>query len=128
MTYSTKTRSNTAAFKLLEKSPVPPAWSTKDLPGVWTQVLNVRLITRIDRHPAESDEDSSPQSISDTKNSLNWSGDLDIPNDSEDDWEADNESDMQMDNVREDSETPEQRNVSATPNVPQLILPTRWSR
>jgi hypothetical protein len=47
-----------AAFKLSEKSPVPPALSAKDLPGGRTQVLNVRRIKRIDRHPAKSDEDS----------------------------------------------------------------------
>jgi hypothetical protein len=64
-----------AACKLSEKSPVPPAWSAKDLPGGRTQVLNVRRIKRIDRHPAESDEDSSPDSISDIKNWLNWNGD-----------------------------------------------------
>jgi hypothetical protein len=29
------------AFKLLEKSPVPPALSAKDLPGGRSQVLNI---------------------------------------------------------------------------------------
>jgi len=71
-----------AAFKLSEKAPVPPALSAKDLPGGRTQVLNVRQIKRINRHPAESDEDSSPESMSDTENWLNWNGDLDNPNDS----------------------------------------------
>jgi hypothetical protein len=33
-----------AAFKLLEKSPVPPAVSAKDLPGGRSQVWNVRRI------------------------------------------------------------------------------------
>jgi len=94
-----------AAFKWSEKSPVPPALSAKDLPGGWTHVLNVCHIKPIDRHPAESDEDSSPESISDTENWLNWNGDLDNPNDSEDDWEADDESDMELDNGSEDSET-----------------------
>jgi hypothetical protein len=117
-----------AAFKLSEKSPVPPALSAKDLPGGRTQVLNVRRIKRIDRHPAESDEDSSPESISDTENWLNWNGDLDNPNDSEDDWEADNESDMELDNCSEVSETLEVRNVSAAPNVPGLIRPIRQSK
>jgi len=45
-----------AAFRLSEKSPVPPALSAKDHPGGRTQILNVRWIKRIDRHPAESDE------------------------------------------------------------------------
>jgi len=117
-----------ATFKLSEKSPVPPALSANDLPGGRTQVLNVRRIKRIDRHPAESDEDSSPESISDTENWLNWNGDLDNANDSEDDWEADNESDMELDNCSEVSETLEVRNVSAAPNVPGLIRPIRQSK
>jgi len=113
------------AFKLLEKSPVPPALSAKDLPGGRTQVLNVRRINRIDRHPAETDEDRSPESSSDTENWLNRNGDLENPNDSEDDWEADDKSDMELDNGSEDSATAEQRNVSAAPNVPGLIRPLR---
>jgi len=117
-----------AGFKLSEKSPMAPALSAKDLPGGRTQVLNVRRIKRIDHHPAESDEDSSPESISDTENWLNWNGDLDNPNNSEDDWEADNESDMELDNCSEVSETLEVRNVSAAPNVPGLIRPTRQSK
>jgi len=63
--------------------------------------LNVRRIKQIDHHPAESDKDSSPESISDTKNWLNWNGGLDNPNDSEDDWEADNESDIELENGSE---------------------------
>jgi len=90
-----------AVFKLSEKSPAPPALSAKELSGERTQVLNVHQIKRIDRHSAESDEDSSPDSISDTENWLNWNRDLDNPNDSEDDWEADNESDTEHDNGSE---------------------------
>jgi hypothetical protein len=48
---------------------------------------------------------------------------LENPNDSEDDWEAENESHRELDNSSEDSETPEVRNVSAAPNVPGLIQP-----
>ena len=66
-----------AAFRLSEKLPVAPALSGKDLPGRQPQVVNVRRIKQIDCHTAESDEDSSPESISDTKNCLNWNGDLD---------------------------------------------------
>jgi len=54
------------AFKLSERSPLPPALSAKDLPGGRTQILNVRRIWRINRHPVESDKDSAPESISDT--------------------------------------------------------------
>ena len=117
-----------AAFKLSEISPVPPAWSAKVLPGGRTQVLNVRRIKRIDCHPPESHEDSSPESISDTENWLNWNGDLDNPNDSDDDWEVDNESDTELDNGSEVSQTLEVRNVGAAPNVPGLIRPIRQSK
>jgi len=57
-----------AEFKLLEKSPVPPALSAHDLPGGRTKVLNVSRIIRNNCHPAESDQESSPESISDTQN------------------------------------------------------------
>jgi hypothetical protein len=75
--------------------------SPNDLPEGRTQVLNVRQIKRVDRHPAESDKDSSPESISDTKNWLNWNGDWDNLNDSKGDWELDNESDMELGNSSE---------------------------
>jgi len=117
-----------AAFKLLEKSPLAPDLSATDLPEGRTQALNVRRIKRIDHHSAKSDEDSLPESIADTENWLNWNGYLDNPNDSEDNWEADNESDMELDNCREDSETRQHRIVSAAPNVPGLIPPTRRSK
>jgi hypothetical protein len=112
-----------AAFKLSGKSPVPPPFSPKDLPGGRTEILNVRRIKRIDRHPAEHDEDISPESISDTENWLNWNRDLDNPNDSEDDWQGDNESDRELDDGSEESETPGLRSVNAAPNVPGLIRP-----
>jgi len=44
-----------AAFKLSERSPLPPALSAKDLPGGRTQILNVRHIRRINCHPVKSD-------------------------------------------------------------------------
>jgi len=75
-------------------------------------------------HPVKSDEDSAPESISDTENWLNWNGDLDNANVSEDDWAADVESDTLQDNRIEGLECPEQRDVSALPNVPGLIRPT----
>jgi len=69
-----------AAFKLSERSPLPQALSAKDLPGRRTQVLNFRWICRIDHYPSESDENSAPENISDTENTLNCHGDLDNPN------------------------------------------------
>jgi hypothetical protein len=53
---------------------------------------------------------------------------LDNPNNSEDDWEADNESDIELDNGSEESETPEERNLSVALNVPRLIRPIQQSK
>jgi hypothetical protein len=53
---------------------------------------------------------------------------LDNPNDSEDDCAADDESDIGPDNGIEDPECPEQQDVSAAPNVPGLVRPTRKSQ
>jgi hypothetical protein len=117
-----------AAIKLSERLPLPPALSAKDLAGVQTQILNVHRIRRINRHPVESDDDSAPESISDTYDWLNWDGDLDNPNDSEDDCVADDESDIGPNNGIEDPEYPEQQDVSAAPNVPGLVRPTRKSK
>jgi len=60
-----------AAFKLSERSLLPPALSAKDLPGGRTQILNVRRTWRINHHPVESDKDRAPASISDTNDWLN---------------------------------------------------------
>jgi len=117
-----------AAFKLSERSPLPPPLSAKDLPGGRTQILNVCQIRRINRHPVENDEDSAPESISDTEDWLNWNGDLDNPNDSEDDCAVDVESNIEQDNSIEDPECPEQQDVSEVPNVPDLIRPTLKSK
>jgi len=117
-----------AAFKLSERSPLPPGLSAKDLPGGRTQILNIRRIQRINCHPVESDEDSPPESISDTEDWLNWNGDLDNPNDSEEHCAADYDSDIEHNNCIEDPECPEQQDVSAEPNVPGLVQPTRKSK
>jgi len=115
-----------AAFKLSGRSPLPPPLSAKDLPGGRTQILNVRRIRRINHHPVESDQDSAPENILDTEHWLNWNGDLDDPIDSEDDCAADIESDIVQDKSIKDPECPEQRDVSAAPDVPRLIRPT-WT-
>jgi len=44
-----------AAFKLSERSLLPPALSSKDLRGGRTQILNVRRIRRLNHPPVESD-------------------------------------------------------------------------
>jgi len=117
-----------AAFILSERSPLPPALSAKELAGSRTQVLNVCRIRRINHHPVKSDDNSAPESISDTDDCLNWHGDLDNPNGSEDNCEADNESDVEQDNCVEDPECPEQQDVCVAPNVPGLIRPTGRSK
>jgi hypothetical protein len=43
-------------------------------------------------------------------------------------WERDDESDLEQDNVIEDLETTAQQDVSAAQNVPGLIQPTRKSK
>jgi len=116
-----------AAFKLSERSPLPPALSAKDLPGGRTDIFNVHLIRRINRHPVKSDADRAPESISVTGNWLHWNADLDNPNDNEDDWAAEGESDIELSNAVEDPECPEQQDVSATPIVPRLVRPT-WKQ
>jgi len=112
-----------AAFNLSERSPLPSPLAAKDIPGGRTQIINVHRIRRINRHTVENDEDCTPESISDTEDWVNWNGDLDNPNGSEDDCAADIESDVQHDNSIEDPESPEQQDVSAAPNVPGLIRP-----
>jgi len=59
---------------------------------------------------------------------LNWYRDLDDPNDSEDDWGVHIASGMEQDNSIDDPDCPEQRDLSAAPNVPGLIRPTRKSK
>jgi hypothetical protein len=117
-----------AASKLSASSPLPPALFAKDLRGGRTQRLNVRRIRGINLHPVESDEDSTPESISDTEDWLNWNGNLDNPNDSEEDCAADNDSDIEHNNCIEDPECPEQQDVSAAPTVPRSVWPTRKSK
>jgi len=117
-----------AAFKLSERSPLPPALPAKDLPGGRTEILNVCRIRKINHYPVKSDEHSAPEIISDTDVWLNWNGDLDNPNDSEDDCAADDESNIELNSGIEDPECPEQQDVSAAPTVPRLVRPTRKSK
>ena len=53
---------------------------------------------------------------------------MDNPTDCEDDCAADDESDIEQYNGIEDSECPEQQDMSAEPNVPGLVRPTRMSK
>jgi len=58
-----------------------------------------------------------------TNNLLDRNGGLDIPNEREDGWEVENESDQEVDNDSEDSETLKERNDGAALNVSGLIQP-----
>jgi hypothetical protein len=78
-----------AAFKLSERAPLPPPVSPTNLPGGHTQIFNVRRIQIINRHPAKCDQNSAPECNSETEDWHNWNGDIDNPNDSEEDCAAD---------------------------------------
>jgi len=114
-----------AVFKLSERSLLPPALSAKNLLAGRTQVVYVCWIRRIDYHPSESDDNSTPETISDTKRWLKSNGDLDNPNDSEDHCEAHDNSDMEQCSGLKASEILEHHVVNAMPNVPGLIWPTQ---
>jgi hypothetical protein len=75
----------------------------------------------INHHPVEGDKHSAPESISDTEDWLNWNGDLDNPNESEEDCTAADESDIEHNNGIDDPGCPEHQDVSAAPNVPGLV-------
>jgi hypothetical protein len=117
-----------AAFKLSERSPLPPPLSAKYLPGERTQILNVCRIRKINLHPVGNDEDNAPQSIFDTEHWLNWNRNLDNPNDSEDDCTVDVQFEMEQDISMKNSESPEQRDESVAPNISVLIQPTWKSK
>jgi len=97
-----------AAFKSSERSPWSPALSPKDLAGGQTQILNVCRIPRINCPSVESDMDSVPDSVSNTDNWLNWNGNLDIPNDSEEGCTVDDESNVEHNNGIKNLEYPPQ--------------------
>jgi hypothetical protein len=94
--------------KWSERSPVPPAFFAKHLHGEASKVFNVGRIKRINCHSANHDQISAPESISDTKNWLDGNGDFDCLIDSEDNWKAGSEPEIELDNSIEDRDTPEQ--------------------
>jgi hypothetical protein len=117
-----------AAFGLSERSPLPRPLPANDLPGRRTQILHPHQIRSINHHPVESIEDSAPESFSDNVVWLNWNGDLENPIMSEENCPVDSESDIEHDNTIDDPAFPEQQVVSAWPNVPGLVQPTRKSK
>jgi hypothetical protein len=107
-----------AAFKFSEGSDLPPAVSTKDIAGGRTQILNVCQIPIMNRPPVECDEHCAPQSMSVTEDWLNLNGDLENPNDNENNCAADVEPCNDQDNCIKDPHCPQQRDVSTMPNFP----------
>ena len=87
--------------------------------------MNVRRISRINCHTVESDKDSAPERISDTQDWLKCNGNLDNPNDREEDCAAYDDSDIEHHNCMEDPQCTEQQEVSAAPNVLRVVRPTR---
>jgi hypothetical protein len=90
--------------------------------------MNVRRIWRINSDLVESNKDSELESIADIDHCLNWNGDMDLSNDSDDNWAVDNECDQEHNNYIEDLECPEQQVVSAAPNMAGLVRLTRMSK
>jgi hypothetical protein len=118
-----------AAFKLSEQSPLPPAWTAKDLLGGRTQMLDVRRNRWINRDPVASDGDIAPESILDSEDWLNWNSNLNNPNDTEEDCAGDDDSDIEHNNGIEDPECTEQHDVIAAPNAMiGSVRPTRTSK
>jgi hypothetical protein len=78
----------------------------------------------IDHPLAQRHKDSAPESISNSENCPDWSCDLDSPNESEDNCEVDDESNIEWDNDIKDSESRDLSVVSAPPNAAEWIRPT----
>jgi hypothetical protein len=93
----------------------------------WRKYQNLKCPANLENkpHPVESDNGCAPESISDTEDWLNWNGDLDNPNNSEEDCAVADESDIEHNIGIEDPEYPEEQEASAAPNVPRLVRPTR---
>jgi hypothetical protein len=79
-----------AALTLSERSPLPPGRCAKNILGGQTKILNVRPIKKLDQHRPESDDNSSPEVISDIEYWIDWNGDLDNSYVKKDDGLGDN--------------------------------------
>jgi hypothetical protein len=58
---------------------LPPAFSSKVIPGGQMQVLNMQQITWISHRPPKIDDGNAPASILDCKNCLHVNGNLGSP-------------------------------------------------
>jgi hypothetical protein len=86
---------------------------TTIIPGGQTQVFNIRRIQRINCYLSESDEDSTPETISDNQNWPVRNGAFNNLNDSKEDCVADAESYIELGNGLKTSKIPEHQVVSA---------------
>lgn len=87
-------------------------------------MANARIkyqIQRINSYLFDSDEGSGPGIISETDNWRNCTGYLDNPNVSENDWDADDETDVERNNGIKDQHSPTHKDLRAATNVPELI-------
>jgi hypothetical protein len=64
----------------------------------------------------------------DTKNWLNWNGELDNSGESEDNYAVEDKSHTQQHNGMKDVEFQEQQDVSVASSVPRLVRPTWKSK
>jgi len=120
-----------ATYKLSERFPLPPSLCTWDLLGKEATMIMVCRIWTINHHPAGSDEDSAPETTSNTENWLDRKRNSDNPITSNDKWVVDDLRDMVWANIIEHPESHEHRVVCATSNVPTFIGPiqrsVRWT-
>jgi hypothetical protein len=114
-----------AIFNLSVRSLLPPDISAKDLSAIWTQVLNAHLTKIIHCHPAQSDENSVPETCSETKNLHNSSCDFDHRNELNDVQGAEHEIDIGLHSGSRYPERSERLYDSVTPNDTRVIL-TIW--
>jgi hypothetical protein len=100
-----------------------------DVRGEQTQVWNVNQITRINCHTVDMDDDGTSETIMDAKTWLNWNGNLDNANNSNDICTADGKSDIEQDTGIKDLKSAGQWDMmNAKENVPGLIWPIRQSK
>jgi hypothetical protein len=104
VSWSLSQQAGAAAFKLFERTPLSPALTAKDLSGGRTPIFNVPHWQRSNHNPVETDEDNTPQTISDSNHWPHCNYDLNNPNDSEDNCTTDNESVIEQNNCIENLE------------------------
>jgi hypothetical protein len=75
-------------------------------------------MTSIDRQAAKINQNIVPESTSDIKNWLQWNEHVDSSTDSKDNWDADNQSEIDLLTFNRDSATLEQQAVRLPMNVP----------